>query len=146
MGYKIERLMDVALKKRKAERVLKNCRVVNVFSGEIEEGDVALQDGYIAGVGRFDGIEEEDLGGKIVCPGFIDSHVHIESAMVTPPVFASVVVARGTTSVIADPHEIANVLGAAGIEYMIRSSRDLFLYLVIIHLLGKGLQVPYPFL
>jgi len=125
MGYKIERLMDVALKKRKAERGLKNCRVVNVFSGEIEEGDVALQDGYIAGVGRFDGIEEEDLGGKIVCPGFIDSHVHIESAMVTPPVFASVVVARGTTSVIADPHEIANVLGAAGIEYMIRSSRDL---------------------
>ncbi len=64
---------------------------------------MALQDGYTAGVGRFDGIEEEDLGGKIVCPGFIDSHVHIESAMVTPPVFASVVVARGTTSVIADP-------------------------------------------
>jgi adenine deaminase len=125
MGYKLERLMEVAQKKRKAERVLKNCRVVNVFSGEIEEGDVALQDGYIAGVGRFEGIEEEDLNGKIVCPGFIDSHVHIESAMVTPPVFASVVVARGTTSAIADPHEIANVLGVTGIEYMIRASRDL---------------------
>ncbi|MGI6704263.1 MAG: adenine deaminase [Clostridia bacterium] len=125
MGFKPEKLMEVALKKRKAAMVLKNCRVVNVFSGEIEEGDIALEEGHIVGVGRFDSIEEIDLEGRIVCPGFIDAHVHIESAMVTPRIFASVVAARGTTSVIADPHEIANVLGRRGIEYMARASRDL---------------------
>ena len=125
MGFEPEKLMEVALKKRKAAMVLKNCRVVNVFSGDVEEGDIALEEGYIAGIGRFDGIEEIDLGGKTVCPGFIDGHVHIESAMVTPPVFASVVVARGTTSVIADPHEIANVSGIRGIEYILKTSSDL---------------------
>ncbi|MFA7214804.1 MAG: adenine deaminase [Bacillota bacterium] len=125
MGFVPEKLMEVALKKRRAALVLKNGSIVNVFSGDIEEGDLALEEGYIAGVGRFEGIEEMDLDGKIICPGFIDAHVHIESAMVTPPVFASVVAARGTTSVIADPHEIANVLGVSGIEYMIKVSRGL---------------------
>ncbi len=127
MGFELKNLMDVARKKRKAARVLKNCRIVNVFSGEIEDGDVALEGGYIAGIGQFEGIEEISLDGKFLCPGFIDGHVHIESAMVTPPVFASVVMTRGTTSVIADPHEIANVLGIRGIEYMLETSKGLLL-------------------
>lgn len=125
MGFDLRALTDVARKKRKADRVLKNCRVVNVFSGETEDGDVALEGGYIAGIGQFEGFDEIDLEGKFVCPGFIDGHVHIESAMVTPQVFASVVVARGTTSVIADPHEIANVMGVEGIQYMLRASMGL---------------------
>ncbi len=125
MGYDFKGLMEVALKNKRADLVLKNCNILNVFSGEIQKGDIAIERGYIAAIGRFDGEDEIDLRGKTLCPGLIDAHVHIESSMVTPPVFASVVVPRGTTSVIADPHEIANVLGLEGIEYMQRSSKDL---------------------
>lgn len=106
----------------KAELVLKNCKIINVFSSKIEEGDIAINDGIIIGVGKYSGIVENDMLGAYVSPGFIDGHVHIESSMLTPPQFAKIVMPKGTTSVIADPHEIANVSGIAGIKYMIDSS------------------------
>ncbi|MGD1992283.1 MAG: adenine deaminase [Anaerolineae bacterium] len=109
-----------------ADRILRNGRVVNVFTGEILAADVALSGHTIVGVGsNYKAKEEIDLGGRYVCPGLIDGHVHIESSMVTPPQFARAVVPRGTTSVVADPHEIANVAGAAGVRYMIAASEGL---------------------
>ncbi|MBN2557297.1 MAG: adenine deaminase [Clostridia bacterium] len=109
----------------KADLVLKNCSIINVFTGKIESGDIALYDGCIAGIGEYNGKTEVDIKGKYVCPGFIDGHVHIESSMLTPPQFAKSVIPKGTTTVIADPHEIANVCGAAGIEFMLDSSKGL---------------------
>lgn len=104
--------------------VLRNAQLINVCSGEIYDTDVAIDGGLIVGLGAgYRGRTEEDLKGLYLSPGFIDSHVHIESAMVTVPRFARAVVARGTTSVICDPHEIANVLGLAGLRFMIDSSQ-----------------------
>ena len=102
--------------------VLKNARIVNVFTKEIESGDVAIRDGYIVGIGEFDGEEEIDIGGRIICPGLIDGHIHIESSMISPSEFAGAVAPHGTTAVIADPHEIANVAGEEGIRYMLEAS------------------------
>ncbi len=109
-----------------ADRILRNGRVVNVFTGEILVADVAMAGDTIVGVGPdYEGRNEIDLDGRYVCPGLIDGHVHIESSMVTPPQFARAVVPRGTTSIVADPHEIANVAGAAGVRYMIAASEGL---------------------
>ena len=105
--------------------VLKNARIVNVFTKEIESGDVAIKDGYIVGIGEFDGEEEIDIGGRIICPGLIDGHIHIESSMISPSEFAGAVAPHGTTAVIADPHEIANVAGEEGIRYMLEASAGL---------------------
>ncbi len=105
--------------------VLKNARIVNVFTKEIESGDVAIKDGYIVGIGEFDGEEEIDIGGRIICPGLIDGHIHIESSMISPSEFAGAVASHGTTAVIADPHEIANVAGEEGIRYMLEASAGL---------------------
>ena len=105
--------------------VLKNARIVNVFTKEIESGDVAIKDGYIVGIGEFDGEEEIDVGGRIICPGLIDGHIHIESSMISPSEFAGAVAPHGTTAVIADPHEIANVAGEEGIRYMLEASAGL---------------------
>ena len=105
--------------------VLKNARIVNVFTKEIESGDVAIKDGYIVGIGEFDGEEEIDIGGRIICPGLIDGHIHIESSMISPSEFAGAVAPHGTTVVIADPHEIANVAGEEGIRYMLEASAGL---------------------
>jgi adenine deaminase len=105
--------------------VLKNARIVNVFTKEIESGDVAIKDGYIVGIGEFDGGEEIDIGGRIICPGLIDGHIHIESSMISPSEFAGAVAPHGTTAVIADPHEIANVAGEEGIRYMLEASAGL---------------------
>ena len=105
--------------------VLKNARIVNVFTKEIESGDVAIKDGYIVGIGEFDGEDEIDIGGRIICPGLIDGHIHIESSMISPSEFAGAVAPHGTTVVIADPHEIANVAGEEGIRYMLEASAGL---------------------
>ena len=105
--------------------VLKNARIVNVFTKEIESGDVAIKDGYIVGIGEFDGEDEIDIGGRIICPGLIDGHIHIESSMISPSEFAGAVAPHGTTAVIADPHEIANVAGDEGIRYMLEASAGL---------------------
>lgn len=103
--------------------LLTNARIVNVFSGRVIEGCIAVKDGYVAGFGQYDACETMDLKGRYVSPGFIDSHVHIESSMVSVSEFARAVAPHGTTTVVADPHEIANVLGTAGIDYMLRSSQ-----------------------
>ena len=118
----MQQLADAAAGRCEADLVLKNCRVVNVFSKGIIEGDIALQGGFIAGIGSYTGKHERDLAGSYVLPGFIDSHVHIESSLCTPEQFAAAVIPRGTVSVVADPHEIANVCGAAGILYMIEAA------------------------
>lgn len=118
-------LIAVARGRKEPDLVLKQAMVINVFSGEIYESDVAIYDGTIAGLGHYSGPREVDLSGRFLAPGFIDGHVHLESAMVAPPEFARAVVPRGTTSVVADPHEIANVLGTTGIRYLLEASRDL---------------------
>ena len=103
--------------------LLANARIVDVFSGEIIPGSVAVSGGRIAGIGAYPARRTVDLGGRYLAPGLIDAHVHIESAMAGVGEFARAVVVRGTTAVVADPHEIANVLGAAGIRYMLESAR-----------------------
>ncbi len=117
---KIEEIIPVALGRIPADVILKNCRIVNVFTGKIEEGNIALYRKRIAGIGNYcEGKETIDLNGDYVVPGLIDAHVHIESSMVDPIEFARTILPRGTTTIIADPHEIANVMGIKGIEYML---------------------------
>lgn len=120
-----QRLIAVAAGREKADLVLKNAKYLNVFSNEFLCGDIAVVNGLIAGVGKYDGKTEIDVSGKLVLPGFIDAHIHLESSMVTPAEFAKAVVAHGTTTVITDPHEITNVMGIDGVEYMIQASQNL---------------------
>lgn len=120
-----QRLIAVAAGREKADLVLKNAKYLNVFSNEFLCGDIAVANGLIAGVGKYDGKTEIDVSGKFVLPGFIDAHIHLESSMVTPAEFAKAVVAHGTTTVITDPHEITNVMGIDGVEYMIQASQNL---------------------
>lgn len=120
-----QRLIAVAAGREKADLVLKNAKYLNVFSNEFLCGDIAVANGLIAGVGKYDGKTEIDVSGKLVLPGFIDAHIHLESSMVTPAEFAKAVVAHGTTTVITDPHEITNVMGIDGVEYMIQASLNL---------------------
>ena len=112
---------------KKASMVLKHAKVVNVFTAELEDGDIAVEDGYIVGVGDYEGQTEIELGGAVVCPGLIDGHIHLESSMVAPGEFERSVVPHGTQAVITDPHEIANVAGAEGIRFMMERTRGLIL-------------------
>ncbi|MBC7225688.1 MAG: adenine deaminase [Thermoflexales bacterium] len=122
----LTRFLPIARGDEPAELVLRNGRVINVYTAEIMEADVAIADGHIVGIGSgYESRQEIDLGGRYVCPGLIDAHVHIESSMVTPYQFARAVVPRGTTTVVCDPHEIANVAGTAGIRYMLEASEGL---------------------
>ena len=118
-------IIDVAAGRRKADLVLKNATYVNVFSGTLEQGDIAVAEGLIVGLGAYDGLEEVDMTGRVVCPGFIDSHIHLESSLVSPSEFVRAVVPHGTTTVITDPHEITNVMGTDGIDYMMAATADL---------------------
>ena len=120
-----QRIIAVAAGREKADLVLKNAKYLNVFSNEFLCGDIAVANGLIAGVGKYNGKTEIDVSGKLVLPGFIDAHIHLESSMVTPAEFAKAVVAHGTTTVITDPHEITNVMGIDGVEYMIQASQNL---------------------
>ena len=120
-----QRIIAVAAGREKADLVLKNAKYLNVFSNEFLCGDIAVANGLIAGVGKYDGKTEIDVSGKLVLPGFIDAHIHLESSMVPPAEFAKAVVAHGTTTVITDPHEITNVMGIDGVEYMIQASQNL---------------------
>ena len=118
-------LIQVARGEAPADLVLKNGKILNVFTEEIITADVAVAGGVIAGVGDYEGDREIDCTGKYIAPGFIDAHVHIESSMVTPLEFAKQIVKKGTTSIIADPHEIVNVCGAAGLDYILDATEDI---------------------
>ncbi len=118
-------IIDVAAGRKKADLVLKNATFVNVFSGELETCDIAVAEGLIVGLGSYEGIAEADMTGKIVCPGFIDAHIHLESSLVSPSEFARAVIPHGTTTVITDPHEITNVMGTDGIDYMLAATEGL---------------------
>lgn len=118
-------LIEVAGGSILADLVLKNARYVNVFTGELLQGDIAVFEGYIAGMGIYSGKREIDMNGKILCPGFIDAHIHLESSMVSPWEFARIVLSHGTTAVVTDPHEIANVMGTQGIDYMLQATEGL---------------------
>lgn len=120
----LKRLIDVAAGRRKADLVLQNARIVNVHTHEVSDGSLAIDQGLIAGIGAYEGRKELDMNGAYLLPGLIDSHVHIESSLISPEQFARLVVPRGTTTVIADPHEIANVAGLEGIRYMINAARQ----------------------
>ncbi|MDE0311549.1 MAG: adenine deaminase [Caldilineaceae bacterium] len=125
-------LLAVARGDKPADRVLRNGRVVNVLSGDIEEADIALFGEHIAGVGAgYAGEEVVDLQGAFVAPGLIDAHVHIESSLCLPAQFAAAVVPRGVTTVAADPHEIANVAGVDGVRFMAECSKGLPLRVVL---------------
>ena len=121
--YPLDQMIDVAAGRTRADLVLKNANVVNVFTGDVTPGDIAIHGAFIAGIGEYAGNEVIDLEGKYVSPSFIDGHVHVESSMVMPIQYARAVVPHGTGSVVADPHEIANVLGMEGILYMSKSMR-----------------------
>ena len=119
------RVIAVAAGREKADLVLKNATYVNVFSNELCQGDIAVAEGLIVGMGEYSGSVEVDVSGKIVLPGFVDAHIHLESSLVSPTEFAKAVLPHGTTTVITDPHEIANVMGTDGIEYMLQATEDL---------------------
>jgi adenine deaminase len=105
-----------------ADLLLTNAKIINVFSGRVADGSLAVKDGFIVGFGDYEAARVVDLKGRYLAPGFIDAHVHIESSMTCVTEFARTVAPCGTTTVVADPHEIANVLGAAGIDYMLQSA------------------------
>ncbi len=114
----LKKLIDAAICREDCDIALKNANVVDVFGGGVIYCDVGIVEGRIVGLGKYSGKTEYDLGGKFVLPGLIDAHVHIESSQLCPESFASLVVPRGTTTVIADPHEIVNVCGISGLKYM----------------------------
>ena len=121
-----QHVIDVAAGRKKADLVLKNSTYVNVFSNELCKGDIAIAEGLFVGMAdHYEGEQELDMTGKIVLPGFIDAHIHLESAVVSPKEFARAVLPHGTTTVITDPHEIANVMGNDGIDYMIQATEGL---------------------
>ncbi len=122
---RLSRRIALALGQAPADLLIANCRLVNVLSGEIHSTDVAVADGIVLGFGKYEAREVVDAGGRHLCPGFLDGHIHIESTLLTPPEFARVVAPHGTCAVVCDPHEIANVMGPAGIEYMLAASQGL---------------------
>lgn len=115
--------IDAAISRNQCDLLLKNARFVDVFCGRVRKGDIAVCGDKIVGVGKYRAKKVLDLGGRYVLPGFFDAHVHIESSHLSPEGFASLVVPRGTTTVIADPHEIVNVCGKGGAKYMAEAAK-----------------------
>ena len=123
---KKQRIIDAAAGREPADLVLKNATYVNVFSNELCTADIAVAEGLIVGMGQLSTARSEvDCTGKIVLPGFLDAHIHLESSLVSPTEFVKAVLPHGTTTVVTDPHEIANVMGTDGIEYMLQATEDL---------------------
>ena len=122
---KKQRIIAAAAGREPADLVLKNATFVNVFSNELSTMDIAVAEGLIVGMGSYQGRAEVDCTGKIVLPGFLDAHIHLESSLVSPTEFVKAVLPHGTTTVVTDPHEIANVMGTDGIEYMLQATEDL---------------------
>ncbi len=118
-------VIEAAAGRKKAKLVFKNAQVVNVFTKQVEQADVAVEAGVIAGVGQYSGEEEVDCTGLYLCPGFVDAHIHVESTMAVPYEFARAVATSGTTTVVADPHEIVNVCGAPAVEWLLKASEAL---------------------
>ncbi|MBQ3264384.1 MAG: adenine deaminase [Ruminococcus sp.] len=125
----LKRIIDVAMGREKADLVLKGASVLNVFTEQLEHKDVAICDGMIAGLGRYDGTKEVDVTGKIIVPGFMDAHMHLESTLLTPAEFERGSLPHGTVAVMADPHEIANVAGTEGIDYIMQLCEDLDMHI-----------------
>ncbi len=121
----LKRRIAIANKQLPADLVIKNSQIIDVFNLDITNGDIAIADGQIVGIGQYEGKKVIDAKNQYICPAFIDGHVHLESSMVSPSEYAKVVLPHGVTTVIADPHEIANVLGVNGLIYMIDDSKDL---------------------
>src|SRR5919204_834756 len=121
----LARRLAVARGDEPADFVLRGGRVLCVFTREWLEVDVAVCDGFVAGLGEYEGAETIDAGGRYVVPGFVDAHVHLESSKLLPDEFARLVLPLGTTAVVADPHEIANVLGTDGVHWLLDASADL---------------------
>lgn len=120
----LSKIVNIAKGTAPADLVLKNAQLVNVFTGEIYAADIAIVGSRVAGLGEgYEAREVIDLGGRYVCPGFIDAHVHVESSLVPPREFARAVLPRGVTTVVTDPHEIANVLGLEGIRFMLDDAK-----------------------
>lgn len=122
---KYKRRVELAAGRDKVELLMKNCKIVNVFSHSIVEGHLAIDSGKIIGIGDYEAERTIDMHGKYIAPGLIDSHEHMESSLVTPEQLARVIVPKGTTTIIADPHEIANVCGLDGIQFMIDATRNI---------------------
>ena len=122
---KKQRIIAAAAGREPADLVLKNATFVNVFSNELSTMDIAVAEGLIVGMGSYQGRSEVDCTGKIILPGFLDAHIHLESSLVSPTEFVKAVLPHGTTTVVTDPHEIANVMGTDGIEYMLQATEDL---------------------
>ena len=122
---KKRRIINAAAGREPADLVLKNATYVNVFSNELCHADIAVAEGLIVGMGTYSGKVEADMTGKIVLPGFLDAHIHLESSLVSPKEFVKAVLPHGTTTVVTDPHEIANVMGTDGIEYMLQATENL---------------------
>ncbi len=129
----VQGLLEAARGLTPADTVFRNARIFNPFIGEWEQGSLAVKDGLVLGIGNYSGKQEYNLRGSFIIPGLIDAHVHIESSLLTPREYARLVVRHGTTTVIADPHEIANVAGTRGIDFMLdqREGADIdILYLL----------------
>ena len=125
----LKRIIDVAMGREAADLVLKGASVLNVFTEQLEHKDVAICEGMIAGLGRYEGKEEIDVTGKIIAPGFMDAHMHLESTLLTPAQFERGSLPRGTTALMVDPHEIANVAGVEGIDYIMKLCEDLDMHI-----------------
>lgn len=121
----IKNLIDAAMGRTEFDLILKNGYIADVFTGTIKQADVAIKDGYICGVGSYSGKNTVDVSGKYILPGFIDAHLHIESSMVIPSQYARTALAHGVTTVIADPHEIANVCGEKGLNFMKENAKSI---------------------
>ncbi len=127
----LKNLIDVAAGRKSADLVIKNCKIVNVFCGEIEDGDIAIVGNKIAGIGKdYAGKKIIDAQGKFAAPGFIDAHIHIESSYISPEQLGKIIVPLGTTTIIADPHEIANVCGLEGMKYMLGAAKKTALNII----------------
>ena len=122
---KKQKIVDVAAGRRPADVVLKNAVYLNVFANELCQGDIAIAEGLTVGMGSYSGEKEYDMTGKIVLPGFVDSHIHLESSLLAPKDLACALLPHGTTTVVTDPHEIANVMGTDGIDYMLQATEGL---------------------
>lgn len=124
MKVELKKLIDTAAGRVPADLVIKNCKIVNVFSGKIQEGDIAFSGDQIAGIGEYEGEKVIDAEGRYAAPGFIDSHIHIESSYVSPEEIGRLLVPHGGTTIMADPHEIVNVCGIAGLDYMMKAAEN----------------------